>query len=86
MTETPKISAKTTKKLLSWLVGKGRSVSLCVFFLTTLLLAFSALQVPIESNNASMVSHSKELQYNYDSFQLEDHEVLELLRPIPGEL
>ncbi len=69
MTELPKTSARVIEKLLSWLVGKGRLYALCGVLLTTLLLAFFAVQVPIESNNASMVSHSKELQDNYDSFR-----------------
>lgn len=69
MTESPKKSSQTIEILLLWLTGKGRK---CTFFgvlITTIFLAYYALQVPIESGNVSMVSHAKELQGNYDSFR-----------------
>ena len=69
MTDSHKISSNAIGSLLSWLVGKGRQGTLLGVLATTLLLAFFALQVPIESSNASMVSHTKDLQGNYDSFR-----------------
>ena len=69
MTESPKSSSKTIEILLLWLIGKGRQCALSAVLATTLFFAFFALQVPIESSNVSMVSHTKELQGNYDSFR-----------------
>jgi len=69
VTESPKSSSKTIEVLLLWLIGKGRQFTLLGVLATTLFLAFFALQVPIESSNVSMVSHTKELQGNYDSFR-----------------
>jgi predicted RND superfamily exporter protein len=69
VTEAPKNSARTIQVLLLWLVGKGRQCTLFGVVLTTLILAYFALQVPIESSNASMVSHTGELQGKYDSFR-----------------
>ena len=69
MTESPKSSSKTIEILLLWLIGKGRQCTLSAVLATTLFFAFFALQVPIESSNVSMVSHTKELQGNYDSFR-----------------
>ncbi len=69
MTDSHKIAFNAIGSLLSWLVGKGRQGTLFVVLATTLFLAFFALQVPIESSNVSMVSHTKELQGNYDNFR-----------------
>ncbi len=69
VTESPKSSSKTIEVLLLWLIGKGRQCTLLGVLATTLFLAFFALQVPIEISNVSMVSHTKELQGNYDSFR-----------------
>jgi hypothetical protein len=64
VTESPKSSSKTIEVLLLWLIGKGRQCTLLGVLATTLFLAFFALQVPIESSNVSMVSHTKALQGN----------------------
>jgi len=69
VTESPEKSSKTIERLLLWLIGKGRKCTLFGVLVTTLFLAYFALQVPIESSNVSMVSHTKELQGNYDSFR-----------------
>lgn len=69
MTNSFKTSSIPIEKLLSWLVGKGRLPVLSGVVIVTLALAFFAAQVSIESNNASMVSQSKELQNNYDRFR-----------------
>jgi predicted RND superfamily exporter protein len=43
----------------------------CIFaiLVTTLIMAFFTLRIPIESNNASMVSRNQHLQVNYDLFR-----------------
>ena len=69
MTESPQKSSKTIEILLLWLTGKGRKWSLFGVLAATLFFAYFALQVPIESSNVSMVSHTRELQGNYDSFR-----------------
>lgn len=69
MTDNFKTSSIAIEKLLSWLVGKGRLSVLSAVVIVTLVLAFFAVQVSIESTNASMVSQSKELQDNYNQFR-----------------
>lgn len=69
MTDIPKSSSETIEKLLFWLVGRGRLLTIAAVLVITFVLASFAVQVPIESNNASMVSQSRDLQKNYDMFR-----------------
>jgi len=64
-----KTAAVIIEKLLFRLVDKWRLPCLFAISILTLIMAFSALQVQIESNNASMVSQDQELQVNYDLFR-----------------
>jgi len=63
------ISPVVVENLFFRLVNKWRLICLFTILLTTLFMAFFALQVPVESNNASMVSLDRKLQSNYDLFR-----------------
>ncbi len=65
----PEKTSEVIETLLIWLVGRGRILILSVVLFVTLVIAGFAAQVPIESNNSSMVSKSKDLQDNYDTFR-----------------
>ena len=51
------------------LIDTWRKPCLFTILTITLIMAFFALRIPIESNNASMVSRNQHLQVNYDLFR-----------------
>ena len=59
----------TVENLFFRLIDKWRFPCLFTILITTLVMAYFALQVPVESNNASMVSRDQQLQVNYDLFR-----------------
>lgn len=69
MTQIKKKSARAIDRTLFWLVGKGRTCCLCTIMVITLPLAYFAARVPIEHDNASMVSQSRALLENYATYR-----------------
>lgn len=51
------------------LIDTWRLPCLFIILISTLIMAFFALRIPIESDNASMVSQNQQLQANYDLFR-----------------
>ncbi len=62
-------SRSPAEKFLQYQLGSGRNFCLLLLLVLTAAAIYPALQVDIENDNSSMVSHDQKLQQNYNIFR-----------------